>query len=356
MRTQMLSIAAVLVVSMAVVGCPSNSPSATTENPNEPAGKGPASRPAGKGPANGPAGKAPSEKPADKVPTGKAPTGKTPSEPTTQPATVSADGGAVMPTQAAIAARVKSATARLNASESGKLVLKAIEHHGGLQTWYSSGPIAFRFNYRPMGERKPVDSHQVVDTWSSRARHVWATDDKAEFGWNGKVAWVKDPNKSITTNPRFWSLTPYYFVGVPFVMADPGVRLEMAGEQAFEGTTWALVKVTFMAGTGDAPDDYYVLYIDKASGRIGGLRYIVTYRGFFKDGGHSPEKFMSYDGSQTVNGITLPKNYRTFAWNPDKKAVGEQVTAITLSDVSFKPDTQASYFEPIEGAEVLKGM
>lgn len=347
MRTHTV-VLTLLIVTVALSGCKSDSPA--TPSPPE---KGSASAPAGKESPKAPEAKQEEAKKAEAPAAKKA---EAPTEPTTQPTTASADGG-VMPSEAAIDVRVKAATERLQGSEAGKLVLKSLNFHGGLKAWYSNGPIAFRFDYRPLNnpDRGPTDTHQVIDTWSSRARHVWTADKEAEFGWTGEKAWVKDPNESVKTNPRFWSLTPYYFVAVPFVMADPGVVLTMAGEQVFEEKTWTLVKATFKPGTGDAPDDFYVLYIDKESGRVGGLRYIVTYKGFFKTGGHSPEKFMSYDGAQTVKGITLPKTYRTFKWDPDKKEVGEQVTAITLSDVSFKPETKASYFEPVEGAKVLDG-
>ena len=61
--------------------------------------------------------------------------------------------------------------------------------------------------------------------------------------------------EAVPTDPRFWSLTPYYFIAMPFVMADPGVNPELAEPITVEGRTLDQVYATFDPGTGDAPDD-----------------------------------------------------------------------------------------------------
>lgn len=242
------------------------------------------------------------------------------------------------------------------ANDAGKLIARAIETHGGLAHWYAQGPLAFRFTYTPEDTSKPArDTYQIIDTWSSRAYHEMASDRTQTFGWDGTKAWSTLPDDKVIS-PRFWSLTPYYFVGVPFVFADEGVQYEMAGEATFEDRTYDLVKVTFGEGVGDAPDDYYVTYIDRESGRIGGVRYIVSYPGFFPEGGHSPEKLMIYDGEQSVGGVVLPVSFRTFSWDVEKQEPVELVTKTTLTDVAFAPQTPASKFEAPEGAHILDEM
>ncbi|MGB3852287.1 MAG: hypothetical protein WA958_20150, partial [Tunicatimonas sp.] len=68
-------------------------------------------------------------------------------------------------------------------------------------------------------------------------------------------------------------------------------------------------------------------------------------------GGHAPEKLMTYEGTQTVGGITLPERYRTFWWKDKQR--GEHITNITLSEVSFRPDVGADYFAvPAEAVRI----
>lgn len=253
-----------------------------------------------------------------------------------------------------IKARATAAKKRLEGSEAGKLIWKAIEAHGGLETWYAQGPIRFRFSYRPLKGKKR-DSTQTVDTWSSRAKHTLTEDKDVHFGWDGKQAWRLPKGKKLPVNARFWSLTPFYFVGVPFVFADKGIKLETKGEIRFERRKYKLVHASFTSGTGDAPEDFYVVYIDAKTHRVGGVRYIVSYPGFFPKGKHSPEKFMSYDGKQVVNGITFPKTFRTYTWNKKRNRPGRLKTKSTLSDVSFHPELLSSAFDVPKDAEILKG-
>ncbi len=83
------------------------------------------------------------------------------------------------------------------------------------------------------------------------------------------------------------------------------------------------------------------------------MRYVVSYKGFFPNGGHSPEKFMKYDGAQTIGGITFPQTTRTFPWVDG--APGAQNTPSTMSDVSFEPDKPASFFDMPKDATVFVG-
>lgn len=251
-----------------------------------------------------------------------------------------------------IKSRVTETKARLEKTKAGKLLWSAMEAAGGLKTWFSNGPLAYRFAYRPL-KGKVRDTHQVIDTWSARARHAHTANKGMTFGWDGKVAWRLPKGKKQPIAVRFWALTPFYFVGIPFVLGDKGIRLKLEGSMKFEGRTYDQVRVTFGEGVGDAPKDFYVLLIDSKTKRIGGVRYIVSYPGFFKNGKHSPEKLMTYDGVQEVQGIKFPKTFRSFLWKG--KGPGKQLTNSIMEDVSFKSKLPWSYFSVPNDADTIKG-
>ncbi len=276
-----------------------------------------------------------------------------PASPRTAPeAPAEAEPDTVTPEPGWVAERVAEAEARLKGSEGGRQLWAAIDAHGGLATWYGNGPVAFRFDYEPLNGRTERDTRQLVNTWSSRAVHTLASNEAVRFGWDGEQAWAQVPEGAeIEINPRFWALTPYYFVGMPFVLADPGVELAAAGPGTFEDQPCDLVRATFTEGTGDAPDDYYVLYLRQDDHHLVALRYVVSYPGFFDEGEHSPEKLMSYDGAQTVAGITFAEKHRTFLWTGS--GVGEQVTETTVTEVAFLPVTLPEAFEVPKGARIV---
>jgi len=260
------------------------------------------------------------------------------------------------PKAAWVSERVAKAKTRLAATEAGTLVWNAMEFHGGLEQWWSNGPLYFRFNYQPKpGTGTARDTYETADYWSSKTRHQRVSDVSQEYGWNGEKAWYSPTDAEIPYNTRFWALTPYYFAGMPFVFADEGVNLAKEADVEYEEATHHIVRVTFGENVGDAPDDYYILYIHSETFRLSAIRYVVSYPGYFKNGGHSQEKLMTYEGEQEVNGITFPEKHRTFMWETDGSK-GQYVTDITLSDLAFKPATEESYFEIPAESTVMEGL
>ncbi|MGJ8713826.1 MAG: DUF6503 family protein [Maribacter stanieri] len=250
--------------------------------------------------------------------------------------------------------RVAKAKEKLNSSDAGKVVWNAMEAHGGLDTWYANGPIIFRFNYQPLDGKTARDSYQTVDTWSNRSVHTSATDSSAKFGWTGEQAWVKAKDSTaFAYDTKFWALTPLWFVGHPFVLSGEGVNLELLEPTTYKEKEYNVVKVTFDAETGDAPDDYYILYVNKESNKLAVMRYIVSYPQYFKDGGHAPEKFTEFIGEQVVDGITMPGGFKTY-WTVKDNQPGDYITKIDFTDVSFEKDLSKDFFDAPEGAKILE--
>ena len=250
--------------------------------------------------------------------------------------------------------RVAKAKEKLNSSEAGKVVWNAMEAHGGLDTWFANGPITFRFNYQPLDGKTARDSYQTVDTWSNRSVHTSATESSAKFGWTGEQAWVKAKDSTaFAYDTKFWALTPLWFVGHPFVLSGEGVNLELLEPTTYKEKEYNVVKVTFDAETGDAPDDYYILYVNKESNKLAVMRYIVSYPQYFKDGGNAPEKFTEFIGEQVVDGITMPGGFKTY-WTVKDNQPGDYITKIDFTDVSFEKDLSKDFFDAPEGAKILE--
>ncbi|HJK89323.1 MAG TPA: hypothetical protein RMH26_01210, partial [Polyangiaceae bacterium LLY-WYZ-15_(1-7)] len=257
-------------------------------------------------------------------------------------------------------ARVAEARARLAGSEAGRLVWESIEHHGGLRAWLAAGTIAFEFDYRPVdAPERRMHTFQKIDLWSARAVHEeleGGAGASARFAWDGERAWIAPGPDAFPTPARFWALTPYYFVGMPFVVADSGARYERLPDAELDGVLHRLVKITYEAGTGDSPDDYYVLYLHPRTHALAALRYVVAYPGFFPDGGHTPEKLMRYDAFEAFEGpagaVRLATRYDTSRWDAEAGRPGEVVTRITASRVGLGETYPEDVFAPPPGADV----
>ena len=251
-----------------------------------------------------------------------------------------------------IKTRVEKAEKRLTASDAGTVIWNAMEAHGGLEKWHTNGALAMRFNYQPLDGSTQRDSYQVVDTWGNRSVHTSTMDSTATYGWTGSASWVKSKKPDFFKyDTKFWALTPLYLMGFPFVLDGDGVNLELLPPSNYQGKPNDVVKVTFAPGTGDAPDDYYILHFDAETHKLIGTRYIVSYPEYFKDGGHSPEKFMEVGPLTNVEGILLPTELKTH-WTVNELP-GNHITQIDITKLNFKDDLPEDFYAMPEGSKKL---
>lgn len=223
-------------------------------------------------------------------------------------------------------------------NEGRDLVMESIQAHGGAKKWYDNGQLQFRWVYH-MEDRGPeavVDTLQTVDTKTLANVHEVAGRD-ISFGMNkdGEY-WINPADAEFAPPYRFWSLTPYYFIGIPFVFNDENAMFEKLDEQKeFEGKQYDQVKITYTQDAGDSPDDYYVLLIDPETKVTRGAYYIVTNTLLGRDN-VGPEKFITLDNLKDVSGVKLSSGHRTFDMTDGK--IGEQMRYTEVSEVKFLPE------------------
>ena len=225
------------------------------------------------------------------------------------------------------------------------LVMESIEAHGGLKNWYGSGQLQFRWVYH-MTDRGPDAVVDTVQTVSPRTMSVVheVTGRDVRFGMENGEAWIFPADAEFTPPPRFWALTPIYFLGVPFVFNDENASFEKLEEKLdFEGKAYDQVKVTYAKEAGDSPDDLYVLLIDPESKLTRGVYYTVTNKLVAPDG-PGPPKFLTLDDLHDVSGVKLAGGHRTFAMENGK--IGEQVRFAEVMDVKFLPEGTVDLTKP----------
>lgn len=241
-----------------------------------------------------------------------------------------------------ISSRAEDAQTHLKKTEGGSLLLESINAHGGLEKWFSNGLLKFRWVYNMTDMGKVVDTTQTIDTWSSRALHsVNGVDTPVSFGWDGKSGWVTPKDAQLLVPPSFWALTPYYFVGVPHVLADPGTIHEKIEDITFQGKNYHQVKVTYEANTGETPDDYYITLIDPETKLVKGVRYIVTDQRVTRGKPATPEKLLTYEGWYDLNGVLFPKKHVTHTM--EGNVIGAQMRHADVLEAEFLGEKEISF-------------
>ena len=262
------------------------------------------------------------------------------------------------PAPSAAETQASEARARLETSEAGKLLLAAIDAHGGLETWYASPATTFCWEYSNPGSEMRFKTCGAVDNRTRRAYHdlvSLGTPDAVEpyggrFAWDGEEAWIV-PADTPKVNPRFWALTGFYFQQIPFVLADPGVACDTMPDSELGGETYSMIECGFEAGVGDAPGDTYKLYLDQADHTVHAIRYTVTYGRAPDQIPESPrETLFFYEDLQTVDGLTTPGHFDGYWF--DDGAKGEFKNEAWATELSYTQPFDESRLAMPEGARV----
>ena len=224
-------------------------------------------------------------------------------------------------------------------------VLRMIEAHGGMGPW--NEVASFRFTEEwgfPDGSTAPAT--RVLVEPGARRVAMHAVDGPSRIGWDGETAWSMNYEGM---PPRFVTQLNFYFLHLPWLTMDPGVRLEESGTGRLwdDPTEYHLLKMTFDPGTGDTPDDFYDLYIDPTSHQLRACRYVVTYRALLQPGEtHTPPHVLVYDEYATVGGMVVPTHFTIYLEDHSPLA------SCTIRDWSFSEPFDASLAAMPEGAVV----
>ena len=254
-----------------------------------------------------------------------------------------------------IDARVEAARERLTASEGGRIVLAAIEAHGGLEVWYGAPTSSYAWEYSNLGSNVRFESFLVADNATRRVYHELRTfgtpeavsDVEGRFAWDGEEAWIS-PAALENPNPRFWATTGYYFQSIPFVMADPGIRFLVLPDEPLGGVAHERVMAYYDAGIGDSPGDTYTLYIHPGTRMVSAILYTVTYGQAYEPGPGEPAPATSgnllyYQDYVTVDGLTVPSRFRGFTYRDGVQ--GDLRNEAWVSEISFRRPFDESRLE-----------
>ena len=264
---------------------------------------------------------------------------------------------AEMPEQAeAVESEAGKARARLEASDGGRLVLRAIEAHGGLEAWYEAPTSSYFWEYSNVGSNIRFKSFLVADNQTRRVYHdlvELGTPDEtrsiqASFAWDGENAWIS-PDTLSQPNPRFWATTGYYFESIPFILADPGLSYERLPDETLDGESYDMVRVGFDDGVGDSPGDTYTLYVNKETAMVDAIRYTVTYgRGRPASDAPVRETLFYYEDYTTVDGLTVATRFR--GYNFENGEVIDFKNEAWASEISFtRPFDESRLQIPVNG-------
>lgn len=178
------------------------------------------------------------------------------------------------------------------------------------------------------------------------------TKDGTVMVLDGQDAWVSPADAPPPEGKaRFHLLTWAYFAAAPFKLGDPGTKMSYTGYKPLDAQhTFSTAKLTFNPGTGDSPDDWYIVYQNDNTNQLAALAYIVTYGKSTEDAEKEPHVAV-YESFTEVQGVTLPTRMSIYNWEDGVGKVGEELGAMELSNFQFVEPDEDTFTKP-EGARL----
>jgi hypothetical protein len=228
------------------------------------------------------------------------------------------------------------------ASGTGKMVSQ-IEKAHGVAAYRAHEAVTGRARVE-FGGNTLVDGPMLFDTPVGRSWFGMA--DGGTFGFDGSEAWVS-PAENELMAARFHALTWPYFVAIASKLDDPGVNLEPMGKLPLrEGQELGAVRVTFDPDTGDAPDDWYIIYQNE-DGRIAAMAYIVTYGKRAEEAEKEPHVAV-YEQYQQADGAVLPQKLVFYNWRIDAGITGEPIGVFEFTDARLTDADESQFAKPAD--------
>jgi len=112
---------------------------------------------------------------------------------------------------------------------------------------------------------------------------------------------------------RFDAYTWTYFFLFPYKLDDPGTKWSSSAIDSLAGSSYRTAKLTFEPKTGDAPDDWYITYLDRETNLIRYAAYIVTASRSREEAEEDPHA-IEYLDYRTISGIPIAHKWKFWTW------------------------------------------
>ena len=172
---------------------------------------------------------------------------------------------------------------------------------------------------------------------------------------DGQKIYVQDdkiflpPATGNLASARFGAYTWSYFFLLPYKLSDRGTIWNDYPDKEMNGQPYLTHKLSFEAGTGDAPDDWYVLYADEEDQLLQVAAYIVTAGQSQEEAEEDPHA-IEYLDYQVVEGIPFATSWKFWGWQADQ-GLTEQLGHARLGNLRLLRESGDVFTPPAEYIE-----
>ncbi|MCM4154613.1 DUF6503 family protein [Gramella sp. AN32] len=149
---------------------------------------------------------------------------------------------------------------------------------------------------------------------------------------------------------RFDAFTWSYFFSIPFKLTDPGTVWAEETQMKLDSMEYPVSKLTFESGTGDSPDDWYMVYQDPETKMLKAAAYIVTFSSAKDEAEKNPHAIV-YSDYQNINNIPFAHTWSFHNWNFEN-GLEDKIGEAKISNIKFS-EMKEEYFNIPENAKKI---
>lgn len=158
------------------------------------------------------------------------------------------------------------------------------------------------------------------------------------------------PEIENTKSIRFDAYTWSYFFLFPYKLSDEGTVWNDYPYKKLNGKDYLTQKLSFAAGTGDAPDDWYITYANPKTNLLEIAAYIVTANKTLEEAESDPHA-IQYSDYKIIDGVPIAHHWTFWGWNAEK-GLTNQLGESTLNNIVFLTPDSALFIPPSNYLEI----
>jgi hypothetical protein len=222
--------------------------------------------------------------------------------------------------------------------------IKKAQH---IDQFYKQKAIAF--DIETMVNGKATTATLTTMTNSGKMRLQYANGKTVVF--DGKKIWLNSAEVGADKQARFDIFMWQYFFMAPFKMDDAGTYWQLMTDKIIDDNEYARAKLTFKNGTGDTPNDWYIVHRNKATDYLSAMAYIVTFGNKAVTEAEKRPNGITYDDFISVEGVQFATTWRFGKWS-EQRGFYDVKGSAKIKNIRFlKPSGET--FAPVSGSKEI---
>ena len=231
--------------------------------------------------------------------------------------------------------------------ETASNFVEQIQKAQHVSAFYPQKAVSFDIETTTNG--KPTTANLTTLTNSGKMRLQYADGKTVVF--DGKKIWVNSMEAGVYKQARFDIFMWQYFFMAPFKMDDAGTNWQQLTDKTLDDTDFARAKLTFKSGTGDTPNDWYIVHRDKATDYLAAMAYIVTFGNKPVSEAEKRANGVTYADFTAVEGVQFATTWKFWKWS-EQRGFYDSKGGVKIKNIRFLKPSADTFAPPLGSKEI----